>query len=90
MSSRQLSRSRSHRIVGGVAGGISDFTGIDIGMVRLVTALIVIFTGVGAILYILAWIILPEEGSATTGLDQIIGAFKSRSSNSNPHPDDLR
>jgi phage shock protein PspC (stress-responsive transcriptional regulator) len=90
MSTRQLTRSRSNRVLGGVAGGIAQFTGIDSGIVRLVTALVVLLTGVGPILYILAWIVLPEEGSSTTGLDSIIGAFKSSGPNSNPNPDDYR
>ncbi|MCL2735778.1 MAG: PspC domain-containing protein [Propionibacteriaceae bacterium] len=90
MPTRQLTRSKTNRVLGGVAGGIAAFTGIDSGIVRLVTALVVILTGVGPILYILAWIILPEEGSSTSGLDSIIAAFKSHSGNSNPNPGDLR
>jgi len=87
MPTGQLTRSRTNRVLGGVAGGIAAYTGLDSALVRLITAAVVIFTGVGPLLYILAWIVLPQEGSATTGLDSIIGAFKKPD---NPNPNDLR
>ena len=91
MSTRQLTRSKSNRVFAGVAGGIAAYTGLDSGLVRLLTAVaIIIFPGVGPILYILAWILLPEEGNASTGLDKIIGTIKSRTDSTNPNPDDLR
>ena len=94
MPTRQLTRSKSNRIFAGVAGGIAAYTGIDSGIVRFITA-IILLTGVGPVLYILAWIILPEEGSSSTGLDTIIGTIKSHTGksengNSNPNPNDLR
>ena len=85
MAQGQLTRSRTNRIIGGVSGGIAAYTGLDSGIVRLITAAIVVFTGVGAVAYILAWIILPSEGSSTTGLDSIVSAFRGdKSQNSNP------
>lgn len=91
MSTKQLTRSKSNRIIAGVAGGISEYTGLDLALTRLITAIVVIFTGVGLVAYILAWILLPEEGTTSTGLDQIMGAFKKNSNpNPNPNPNDLR
>ena len=87
MPTRQLTRSKSNRIIGGVAGGIAAFTGIDSGLVRLIVA-VLMFTGIGPVLYILAWIILPEEGATSTGLDKIVSTFKS--GNTPKNPDDLR
>lgn len=87
---RQLTRSKSNRVVAGVAGGIAAYTGVDSSLVRLLTAIaLVIFPGVGLLLYIAGWIILPEEGGSSTGLDKIIGTIKSRN-HDNPNPDDLR
>ena len=90
MPTRQLTRSKTNKIVAGVAGGIAAYTGFDLSLTRLITFLVVLLTGIGPILYIAAWIILPEEGSATTGLDKIISSIKSHTSNDNPHPGDLR
>jgi len=90
MSSKQLTRSKNNRIVAGVAGGIAEYTGLDLSLTRLITAVVVLFTGIGLVLYILAWILLPEEGSSSTGLDQIMGAIKKHTGGDTPNPDDLR
>ena len=55
---RRLYRS-ADRKVGGVAGGIAAFTGVDPTIVRLAT-LLAAFTGVGLLIYIAAWWIVPE------------------------------
>lgn len=92
MATRQLTRSRTNRVLAGVAGGIADYTGMDPGLTRLITAAVVIFTGVGPLAYLLAWIVLPVEGSSTTGLDSIIATFKKGTvrHDSNPNPTDYR
>ncbi len=90
MSTTQLTRSKSNRVIGGVAGGIAEFTGLDSGLVRLITAVLVVFTGVGLVAYILAWILLPEAGSSSSGLDSIIEAFRNNRSGNDPHPGDYR
>jgi len=90
MPTRQLTRSRSNRFLAGVAGGIAAYTGTDPTIVRLITAILVCCTaGFGLAAYIVAWIILPEEGSATSGLDQIISTLR-RGNNSRSNPNDLR
>ncbi|MDR1448837.1 MAG: PspC domain-containing protein [Propionibacteriaceae bacterium] len=71
-----LARSRDNRIIGGVCGGIAKFIGLDPGLVRLITVLLMVLAGTGLLIYIVLWIVLPEEGSGTTGLDNIIGSFR--------------
>ncbi len=88
--SHQLTRSSSDRIIGGVCGGIAAFTGLSSGLVRLITVILTFIFGVSIWVYIIAWIILPEEGSRKTGLDSIIKAFKSNGSGGMKNPDDLR
>jgi phage shock protein C len=48
-------------MVGGVAGGVAEYFGIDPTIVRLIWALFVFAYGTGLLAYILAWIIVPEE-----------------------------
>jgi phage shock protein PspC (stress-responsive transcriptional regulator) len=57
----RLYRSRSDRILFGVAGGLAEWMDIDPSVVRLVWALLVVFGGAGIILYIIAAIVIPEE-----------------------------
>jgi phage shock protein C len=90
---QQLTRS-SDRIVAGVAGGIAKYLNVDASIVRIVTFLVVAFTGIGPILYVLGWLILPEEHSGKTGLDALTGGAKkakaSYDSNKIHNADDLR
>jgi phage shock protein PspC (stress-responsive transcriptional regulator) len=89
----KLTRS-SDRIIAGVAGGIAKYLNVDASIVRIITALIVLFTGVGPLAYIVAWLILPEENTGRTGIDAITGGVKkakeSYDSNKVHNPNDLR
>ena len=89
----KLTRS-SDRIIAGVAGGIAKYLNVDASIVRIITAAVVLFTGVGPLLYVVAWLILPEENTGRTGIDAITGGVKkakeSYDSNKIHNPNDLR
>jgi phage shock protein PspC (stress-responsive transcriptional regulator) len=59
---RGLFRSRSDRMVGGVAGGLAAYFGIDVALVRLM-AVVLGVTGPGVPIYIVMWIVIPEESA---------------------------
>lgn len=62
---KQLLRSRRDRIFAGVCGGIGEYFEIDSNLVRLVWILISLAGVVpGVLLYLLAWVILPEDDEA--------------------------
>jgi phage shock protein PspC (stress-responsive transcriptional regulator) len=56
-----LRRSRGDRMIGGVCGGIAQATGLASWIVRLVFALMAFFAGTGFLLYVLMWILVPED-----------------------------
>jgi phage shock protein C len=56
----QLTRPRENRMIAGVCAGFALHYGWDLNLVRIITALIIVLTGVGAIAYIAAWVIIPE------------------------------
>ena len=60
-NSTMLMRSREYRMVAGICGGLAVHYGWDLTLVRLVLVLIVLFTGVGAFAYLIAWIVIPQE-----------------------------
>ena len=65
-SPTQARRSTDNRILGGVCGGLAEYTGTDpllwrLGFVALGLA------GPGLIVYVLLWILMPE-GSSGTGV----------------------
>lgn len=57
----RLYRSRSDRMLFGVAGGMARYLDLDPAIVRIVWALLILAGGVGLILYIVAAIVVPEE-----------------------------
>ena len=56
-----LYRSRTDRVLGGVAGGIAQSLNTDSSLIRILFVLLVIFAGGGVLLYLILWIALPEE-----------------------------
>lgn len=57
----QLRRSRSNRVIAGVAGGIAEHFNIDPTIVRLAWVALAIFAGGGVILYLVAWLLMAED-----------------------------
>jgi phage shock protein C len=58
----KLRRSRSDRMVAGVCGGIARMFNMDAALVRiLLVAATLLGFGTGAIIYLVAWAIVPEE-----------------------------
>ena len=63
---RPLRRSRSNRMIGGVVGGIAGYFGIDATLARVlhVVGSIVSVAFPGILVYVIMWVIVPEEGAA--------------------------
>ena len=57
----RLYRSRRKRVIGGVAAGLGEYMNLDPVIIRVIFVLITIFNGLGIILYVILWIIVPEE-----------------------------
>ena len=58
-----FSRSADDRMLAGVAGGIARYLNVDATLVRVgIAALTLLMTGVGAALYIAAWLLIPADG----------------------------
>lgn len=55
-----LRRSRSDRWLGGVCGGLADFSGLASWIWRLIFALLLLCAGTGVFIYLLLWIFVPE------------------------------
>ncbi|MEJ2411557.1 MAG: PspC domain-containing protein [Anaerolineales bacterium] len=64
MENVRLYRSKSDRMIGGVCGGLGTFLNIDPIFIRLLFVLLLFGSDFGLILYILLWILIPEEGKA--------------------------
>lgn len=62
---RRLHRSTRDRMWQGVCGGVAEYLGVDATVVRIGFVLLSILGGVGIVAYGAAWLLVPEEGSAT-------------------------
>ncbi|MCI7310606.1 MAG: PspC domain-containing protein [Prevotella sp.] len=52
----------NNRVLGGVCAGVAEYFNFDITLTRLVYALLTIFTAFsGVVVYIIAWIVMPEK-----------------------------
>jgi phage shock protein C len=58
---RVLRRSRDDRVLGGVCGGLGRYLGLDPVLLRLAFAVLLFAGGAGVLIYIIAWIVIPEE-----------------------------
>lgn len=59
---KKLTRSRKERMIAGVCGGLAEYFGWDVSILRVVYVLATIFTAfAGTIVYIILWIVMPDE-----------------------------
>ena len=60
-ATKRLYRIRDGRIVAGVCTGLAAYLGVDPTLVRLAFALLTVFGGIGVLLYLGAWVVIPDE-----------------------------
>ncbi|MEK6902273.1 MAG: PspC domain-containing protein [archaeon] len=59
---KRLYRSKSDRILGGVLGGFSDYVNADPSLIRIIYIILTLASfGFGVLLYLAAWLIVPEK-----------------------------
>jgi phage shock protein C len=62
---KRLYRSKKERMLGGVCAGLGEYFAIDPTVIRFIWVVVTILSiGTGVLVYLLAWIIIPEEGTA--------------------------
>ena len=60
---RRLTRAPAEGKIAGVCAGLADYLGVDVALVRLVWVILSVVPGViigGILVYLLAWLIMPE------------------------------
>jgi phage shock protein C len=58
-------RPLTNRMIGGVCAALALRYGWSVTRVRLITVLLVLFYGVGAVAYLAAWFVIPNESYPT-------------------------
>jgi len=71
--SKTLVRTHDGRIVAGVCSGLGQYFGIDTNLIRVILAVVTVFTGgFGALAYLAAWVVIPEEGEKSSIAENMV------------------
>jgi phage shock protein PspC (stress-responsive transcriptional regulator) len=62
-----LRRSRTDKVIAGVAGGLAEYTGIDALLWRVAAIALTFAGGSGIIIYVLLWLLMPPAPPAQPG-----------------------
>ena len=74
-----LRRSYEDRMLGGVAGGLAQYFGVDAMIVRIAFVVLTVFGGAGIPLYLAGLLLIPDEGSDQSIAGSLIESLQSRS-----------
>ena len=61
---KKLYRSRNDKKLCGVCGGLADYFGLDVNIIRVAAIVSGFFGGLGLVAYIAAAFLIPEQGDA--------------------------
>jgi len=62
VTERRLVRPRVGRRIAGVCAGVAQYYGWNVTALRIIWLLMVLVAGTGGMLYIILWIVMPNEG----------------------------
>lgn len=58
---KKLHRQHDDRVIAGVCGGLGNYFNIDPVIFRILFILLIFSHGIGLLIYLLLWVIVPEE-----------------------------
>ena len=64
---KRLVRVKKGRMLAGVCGGVAKYLDIDPVIIRILWVAFTLVYGVGLLVYIIAWILIPEEDENISG-----------------------
>ncbi|MCL2780311.1 MAG: PspC domain-containing protein [Actinomycetia bacterium] len=74
-ASHALRRSRADRVAAGVCGGLGEHFAVDPVLFRVVFAVSGLF-GIGILIYLAAWVAIPEQGTASAPIDRTLAELR--------------
>lgn len=65
-------------MLAGVCGGIAEYAKIDAMLVRLAFVVFTLFAFTGLLVYVVAWLIIPERGAESAVIQDILHNVQNR------------
>jgi phage shock protein PspC (stress-responsive transcriptional regulator) len=75
----ELRRPVQGRLLGGVAAGIARYLRADVNLVRIGFVLLAFLGGAAVPVYIVAWLLMPEDGAAQSIAGELFSSLENRS-----------
>ena len=73
----ELRRSRDDRVVAGVCGGLGRTLGVDPLLFRVLLVVLTVVGGSGLLVYLIGWLLIPEDGAPTSEGQRLYDEAKS-------------
>jgi signal transduction histidine kinase len=70
LPARRLVRASDGRVLGGVAAGLADFTGLPVAALRVAFVVLSAASGLGVAVYAVFWVLLPQADGTTFRSDR--------------------
>jgi phage shock protein PspC (stress-responsive transcriptional regulator) len=77
-SIKELHRSRDNRILAGVAGGLGRYFDISPTFFRIGFTILTLVGGAGILLYVAAWLVIPDEGESDSIVSEALRRHRDR------------
>ena len=77
-SIKELHRSRDGRVLAGVAGGLGQYFDISPTFFRIGFAILTLVGGAGILLYVAAWLVIPDEGESDSIVSEALRRHRDR------------
>jgi phage shock protein C len=79
---RPLTRSTTDSVIAGVCAGIARHFDWEVSVVRIVAVVLGVFSGVGVLIYIAAWVIIPADNTPVSHSERAVSWGKDQMNNS--------
>lgn len=61
MVKKRLHKSNKNKVIAGVCAGLANYFNIDLVILRILWIILVLCFGVGALAYLMLWLIMPNS-----------------------------
>jgi phage shock protein PspC (stress-responsive transcriptional regulator) len=72
LAGKKLERPLAGRWVAGVAAGFAAYFDLDATLIRVIFAVTAFIGGIGIVVYLAAWLLVPEEGESSSILEKLV------------------